>query len=163
MGELLGAGFEGAPDDCSAIVHAGSYGAAVRTPGSFTISGVPGKWAIDSDKVKFSPDLEAAPIVGPFVGSRFLKVSCGHQLFYPPDSFHLLMVSPPNVEHQGFQVWTGLQTIPYRDTAARQDGLRQFNTNVIIEPVAPFTVERGTVLAVIYLLPRTLEIFELEQ
>jgi hypothetical protein len=163
VGELLAGGFDALPDDCSAIVHAGSYGAAVRTPGSFIISGVPGGWVIDSDKVQFSADLAAAPIVRPFVGSRFLKVSCGHQLFYSPQFYHLLMVSLPNVEHKGFRVWTGLQTVPYRDISEREDGLRQFNTNVIIEPLAPCTVERGTVLAVIYLLPRTLEIVALEQ
>jgi hypothetical protein len=160
---LLAEGFEALPSDCSAIVHAGSYGAAVRTPGSFVISGAPGRWLVDSDKVQFSSDLNDAPIVRPFVGSRFLKVSCGHQLFYSPESYHLLLVSPPNVEHQGFRVWTGLQTVPYRDVSKREDGLRQFNTNVIIEPFAPCTVERGTILAVIYLLPRTLEIVDLEQ
>jgi hypothetical protein len=151
------------PDDCSAIIHAGSYGAAVPTPGSFRISGVPGGWVIDSDKVQFSSDTDVAPIARPFVGSRFVKVSCGHHLFYSPESYHLLLVSPPNVEHEGFRVWTGLQSVPYRDISEREDGLRQFNTNVIIEPLAPCTVERGTVLAVIYLLPRTLELVELAQ
>lgn len=163
VGSLLADGFEALPNDCSAIVHAGSYGAAVRTPGSFIISGVPGGWVIDSDKVQFSSDMEDAPIVCPFVGSRFLKVSCGHQLFYSPEYYHLLLVSPPNVEHEGYLVWTGLQTVPYRDISEREDGLRQFNTNVIIEPLMPCTVKRGTVLAVIYLLPRTLEIVDLEQ
>jgi hypothetical protein len=137
VGTLLAGGFEALPEDCSAIVHAGSYGAAVRIPGSFKISSVPGGWVIDSDKVQFSSDLDDAPIVRPFVGSRFLKVSCGHQLFYSPESYHLLLVSPPNIEHQGFRVWTGLQTAPYRDISKREDGLRQFNTNVIIEPLAP--------------------------
>lgn len=113
--------------------------------------------------MQFSSDADAAPIALPFVGSRFVKVSCGQQIFYLPQSYHLLLVSPPNVEHEGFRVWTGLQSVPYRDISEREDGLRQFNTNVIIEPLAPCTVERGTVLAVIYLLPRTLEIVELEQ
>lgn len=162
VGALLAEGFEASPSDCSAIVHAGSYGAAVRSPGSFTISGVPGGWVVDSDHVRFSSDMDDAPIVRPFVGSRFLKVSCGHQVFYSPELYHLLMVSPPNVEHKGFRVWTGLQTVPYRDVSEREEGLRQFNTNVIIEPLSPCTVERGTVLAVIYLLPRTLEIVGLE-
>jgi hypothetical protein len=160
---LLAGGFEALPDDCSAIVHAGSYGAAVRVPGSFTISGIPGGWVIDSDEVQFSSNSEVAPIARPFVGSRFLKVSCGHQLFYSSQSYHLILCSPPNIEPAGFRVWTGLQTVPYRDVAERDDGLRQFNTNVIIEPLSPCTVERGTVLAVIYLLPRTFEIVELEQ
>src|SRR5207237_3344739 len=128
-------------DDCSAIVHAGSYGAAVRTPGSFDISGVPGRWVIESDRVQFSLDQDPAPIARPFVGSRFLKVSCGHQLFYSPESYHLLLVSPPNIEPESFRVWTGLQTVPYRGVFEREDGLRQFNTNVIIEPLAPCTVE----------------------
>jgi hypothetical protein len=163
VGSLLAGGFEALPDDCSAIVHAGSYGAAVRTPGSFTISGISGEWEIKSENVQFSPDLNVAPIARPFVGSRFLKVSCGHQLFYSPQFYHLLMVSPPNTELKGFRVWSGLQTVPYRDISEREDGLRQFNTNVIIEPLAPCTVERGTVLAVIYLLPRALEIVELER
>lgn len=163
MAALLAGGFEALPDDCSAIVHAGSYGAAIRTPVSFMIGGVPGEWVIDSQKVQFPTEQDPAPIARPFVGSRFVKVSCGHQLFYSPESYHLLLVSPPNVEHESFRVWTGLQTVPYRDIPEREDGLRQFNTNVIIEPSAPCSVERGTVLAVIYLLPRTLEIVELEQ
>jgi hypothetical protein len=163
MAALLARGFEALPDDCSAIVHAGSYGAAVRSPGAFKISGVPGRWVVDSDNVQFLSNQAPAPIVRPFVGSRFLKVSCGHQLFYSPEAYHLLLISPPNVEPKGFRVWTGLQTVPYRDISQREDGLRQFNTNVIIEPLAPCTVERGTVMAVIYLLPRQLEIVQLEQ
>jgi hypothetical protein len=163
VADLLAGGFEVVPDDCSAIVHAGSYGVAIRTPGPFTIKGVPGDWVIDSDKVPFSSGLGLAPIVQPFVGTHFVKVSCGHQVFYSPQSYHLLLTSPPNVEHKDFRVWTGLQTVPYRDISDRQDGLRQFNTNVIAEPLGPCTVERGTVLAVIYLLPRTLRIIGLEE
>lgn len=98
------------------------------------------------------------PIARPFVGSRFVKVSCGHQVFYSPQAYHLLLAPPPNVEFEGLRVWTGLQTVPYRDTSEREDGLRQFNTNIIVEPLAPCTLGGGTVLAVIYLLPRTLEI-----
>ena len=44
------------------------------------ISGVPGRWVIDSDEVEFSSNAEVAPIARPFVGSRFVKVNCGHQL-----------------------------------------------------------------------------------
>jgi hypothetical protein len=38
--------------------------------------------------------------------------------------------------------------------------MRQFNTNLILEPLAPFKVEAGTVLAILYLVPRTLALVE---
>jgi hypothetical protein len=163
VGTLLKEGFEPAPDDCSAVVHAGSYGAAIRTPGTFTISGTAGRWSLDSDTIDFGSDQEPSPFLQFFVGPRFLKVTCGHELFYSPEAYHLLLTAPPNVENKCYRVWTGLQTIPYRDLTERMEGLRQFNTNVIIEPLASCTVERGTVLAVTYLIPRTLKIVELEQ
>lgn len=147
------------PDDCTAVIRAGQYGAAIRVPSRLTISGVSGAWQVDSEPVT-SLQHGRVPIAEPFLGSRFVKVVCGHHVLYSHRHFSLMLTQPPNAWESPLRVWTGLQAVPYRDVPERTDGLRLFNTNVIVEPVTPCVIEPGSTLAVLYLLPRRLRIIE---
>jgi hypothetical protein len=151
VSRLVHAGEQIAPDDCHAVVRAGSYGVAVRVPFDVVIEGAPGAWILGEG---------AGRVAQPFLGGRYLKISCGHRLFYSRRDYSLWLGPPPNTEHPGIRVWAGLQVVDYRDADPCEGEQRQFNTNIIIEPLAPARIAAGTVLAVVYLVPRAIQLME---